>query len=82
MVSAWTVALAYQTFRQLSEICRRAGGRTPARGGSTLCWSAETAANVGREIGLQHVHARGWRVPAEELSALLDPERNLVEIEL
>lgn len=53
MVSAWTVALAYQTFRQLSEICRRAGGRTPARGGSTLCWSAETAANVGREIGLQ-----------------------------
>ncbi|HXU90548.1 MAG TPA: hypothetical protein VFQ62_16970 [Methylomirabilota bacterium] len=25
MVSAWTVALAYQTFRQLAEICRRAG---------------------------------------------------------
>jgi CRISPR-associated protein Csx3 len=25
MVSAWTVALAYQTFRQFSEICRRAG---------------------------------------------------------
>jgi hypothetical protein len=24
----------------------------------------------------------GWRVPAEELSALLGPERNLVEIEL
>jgi len=24
MVSAWTVALAYQTFRQLSEVCRRA----------------------------------------------------------
>ena len=25
MVSAWTVALAYQTFRQLLELCRRAG---------------------------------------------------------
>jgi CRISPR-associated protein Csx3 len=25
MVSAWTVALAYQTFRQLAEVCRRAG---------------------------------------------------------
>jgi CRISPR-associated protein Csx3 len=25
MVSAWTVALAYQTFRQFSEVCRRAG---------------------------------------------------------
>ncbi len=25
MVSAWTVALAYQTFRQLPELCRRAG---------------------------------------------------------
>ena len=25
MVSAWTVALAYQTFRQLAEICRRGG---------------------------------------------------------
>jgi CRISPR-associated protein Csx3 len=25
MVSAWTVALAYQTFRQLSHVCRRAG---------------------------------------------------------
>jgi CRISPR-associated protein Csx3 len=30
MVSAWTVALAYQAFRQLSEVCRRAGER--ARG--------------------------------------------------
>ena len=29
MVSAWTVALAYQTFRQLAEVCRRAG--EPAR---------------------------------------------------
>jgi CRISPR-associated protein Csx3 len=25
MVSAWTVALAYQTFRQFSEVCRRGG---------------------------------------------------------
>jgi 1,2-beta-oligoglucan phosphorylase len=31
MVSAWTVALAYQTFRQLSEICRRAGEDARAR---------------------------------------------------
>ena len=30
MVSAWTVALAYQAFRQLSEVCRRGG--EPARG--------------------------------------------------
>jgi 1,2-beta-oligoglucan phosphorylase len=29
MVSAWTVALAYQTFRQLSEVCQRGG--EPAR---------------------------------------------------
>ena len=29
MVSSWTVALAYQTFRQLAEVCRRAG--EPAR---------------------------------------------------
>jgi CRISPR-associated protein Csx3 len=31
MVSAWTVALAYQTFRQLSEVCRRAGETARAR---------------------------------------------------
>jgi CRISPR-associated protein Csx3 len=30
MVSAWTVALAYQTFRQLSEVCRRAGEHSRA----------------------------------------------------
>lgn len=30
MVSAWTVALAYQAFRQMSEVCRR--GSEPARG--------------------------------------------------
>jgi CRISPR-associated protein Csx3 len=31
MVSAWTVALAYQTFRQFSEVCRRAGEGARAR---------------------------------------------------
>lgn len=36
MVSAWTVALSYQTFRQLAEAARRAGVRTRAERLETL----------------------------------------------
>jgi CRISPR-associated protein Csx3 len=36
MVSAWTVALAYQTFRQLLEVCRRGGEHARASRLATL----------------------------------------------
>ena len=44
MVSAWTVALAYQTFRQLLELCRRAGQaqRAVAAGGAARAHASET----------------------------------------
>ena len=50
-------------------------GRVGVRGGWRLYSSGPARDRNPSRIG-------GWRVPAEELSALLDPERNLVEIEL
>lgn len=37
MVSAWTVGLAFQTFRQLAAVCRRAGETGRAQGLEALC---------------------------------------------
>jgi CRISPR-associated protein Csx3 len=48
MVSAWTVALAYQTFAQLAEVCRRAG--EDGRAARLDAWLARMRADFHRYL--------------------------------